>query len=239
MELRIGHLDNRLRSKGCLSCIRMKVKVCHKFRPGLRADRPKCDQTKPDCRRCLRSRRECPGYRAQTRTFIVDTPDSGRYITSAPTKAPPTDWMINAVNHYAFKFVLGPIARAPGIHDSLPRLYMQSASVAYFQSAFQAVALALLARATQMSNTYSVRAEKLYGKAIRGLRVALNDETESVSATALMATELLSQYDVRSLPNVLNYTDDPAYKWSIPRSSGQSSPARNAPHSGTTSASRP
>lgn len=27
MPCRVGHLDPRLRSKGCLSCIRMKVKV--------------------------------------------------------------------------------------------------------------------------------------------------------------------------------------------------------------------
>jgi hypothetical protein len=45
---RVGVRDCRLRSKGCLSCITMKVK---------------CDQTKPSCQRCRRGGRECPGYR--------------------------------------------------------------------------------------------------------------------------------------------------------------------------------
>jgi hypothetical protein len=44
------------------------------------------------------------------------------------------------------------------------------------------------------------RAQRLHGEAIRGLRIALSDETEARSSMALMTTELLWQYDVSQTP---------------------------------------
>lgn len=63
-------------SKGCLACLKRRVKVCS-TRLDLRADEntnsnPKCDEAKPQCQRCLKAGRECPGYRDPSRIKIRD-----------------------------------------------------------------------------------------------------------------------------------------------------------------------
>lgn len=87
------------------------------------------------------------------------------------------------------------------MHDNFPRLYSRFTDTTYFRHAFEAVSLALLARATHMSTAYSLQAQSLYGKAVRQLRLALNNDAACSSATALMSTELLTQYDVREISN--------------------------------------
>jgi hypothetical protein len=67
----------------------------------------------------------------------------------------------------------------------------------YFQHALRAVAQAHLVRVNQLSQEHILEARTSHHTAIRDLRVALNDITEARSATALITTELLWQYDVR------------------------------------------
>lgn len=124
---------------------------------------------------------------------------SSRTYTSAnlPPSAPlATNWLDSAVSHYIHNFVITSDRGLPGLHDNIPRLYSAFPDRVYFRNAVQAVALAHLARVNQMGSNYLRSAEKLHANAVRLFRLALNDNTEARSATALMATELLWQYDV-------------------------------------------
>lgn len=109
---------------------------------------------------------------------------------------PETDWVQNAVSHYFRHFVVDPADGLPGIHDQVPWLYSHYPDRVYLQSAVQAVAVASLARVKRMGSSHLLKAQQLYGEAVRGLRFALGDAIESRSASALVTTELLSQYDV-------------------------------------------
>jgi hypothetical protein len=132
--------------------------------------------------------------------FVVET-GSGRMFTSTtpqPTAPLATDWLQNAVNHYVQNFVITPDCGLPGLHDNLPHLYTLSPDKVYLQSALQAVALAHLSRVNRMGSEYFFKAQRLHSNAVVHFRNALNDDVEARSATALMTTELLWQYDVRN-----------------------------------------
>lgn len=73
------------RSKGCLSCVKQRVKACLNFFflffscrllyiPNF--DFLKCDETKPACIRCTRFGRECPGYEKPAK-FVYEVPREG------------------------------------------------------------------------------------------------------------------------------------------------------------------
>jgi hypothetical protein len=132
---------------------------------------------------------------------VVETAGcSGRtYTSTTPQPSAPlaTDWPQNAVNHYVSNFVVSPKFGLPGLHDDLPRLYSLSPKKVYLQSALQAVALAHLAHVNRMSSELILKAQRLHSNAIMLLRTALNDDVEPRSATALITTEMLWQYDVR------------------------------------------
>jgi hypothetical protein len=113
-----------------------------------------------------------------------------------PSTALATDWIQNAVNHYIHNFVIKPASGLPGFHAEVPHLYTYSADKTYLQSALQAVALTHLARMNRMGTDHLRRAQRLHGDAIQRLRTALSDDTEALSDSALVTTELLWQYDV-------------------------------------------
>jgi hypothetical protein len=120
--------------------------------------------------------------------------------TALPQPGQPltTDWMQNAVSHYMHHFVLSPENGLAGMHDSLPALCMQYPGTTYLHSAIRAVSMANFARLNKMNPEYLSWAYRSYLEAVQSLRIALNDMTERTSATALMTTEILSEYDVGS-----------------------------------------
>lgn len=140
-------------------------------------------------------------------TFVVDSyvRCAGHVTTSNPGPSAPlaTDWEANAVNHYIHHFVVAPQDELPGMHESLPDLYVRYPQATYLQSAVRAVAMAHLARVLKMGPEYTSIAQSSYGRAIHSLRRALDDDAEKRSTTALMTTELLSEYEVcfPSLPS--------------------------------------
>lgn len=169
-----------------------------------------CDQGVPSCQRCLRARRECPGYRQPTTTFVLQSSGSSsrQYIAgvippreTSLSAALPTDWTEHAVTHYVHQFVVHSDSDGglPGMHADLPELCMKFPRTGYFQTAVSAVAMVNFARVRKMTPEYSAKAQELYGISIGSLRVALNDVGESSSPTALMTTELLTEYDVSCL----------------------------------------
>lgn len=133
--------------------------------------------------------------------FVVETGGGRQRMFTSTTVQPSaplaTDWIQNAVNHYVHNFVIKPEGGLPGMHNVIPQLYSSCQSRSYLQSAIQAVALGHLARVNRMSSQYLRKAQVLHNDAVQSLRVALDDVTEACSATAMMTTELLWQYDVR------------------------------------------
>jgi hypothetical protein len=132
--------------------------------------------------------------------FAVETGARRIYSSTALQPAAPlaTDWIQNATNYYVHGFVINPEIerRMPGLQNHIPELFNSFPDKTYFQTAFQAVALAHLARVNQMNPEHHHKARTLHQKAVREFRVALDDLVEARSATALMTTELLWQYDV-------------------------------------------
>lgn len=145
-------------------------------------------------------------------TFVIGSGDNGAKVmstTALPSPQGPrlsTSWMQNAINHFMHHFVLQSADGLSGIHDGLPTLYMQDPGTTCLYSTVQAIAMANYARVNNMGPEYLSWARRLYGGAVHALRTALDDITERASATTLMTTELLSEYDVRVFTSIQQQT---------------------------------
>ncbi|KAL7900523.1 hypothetical protein HDV64DRAFT_244441 [Trichoderma sp. TUCIM 5745] len=187
---RVGPRDGRLKSKGCLACIRMKVK---------------CDEAKPHCLRCQRGHRDCPGYRdQQTAVFRyesgTDIPGtlstSSRSASPAPLHPMSTDWLHVAIVHFFHNFVVAPDGPFPGFMELLPRLFGMNPDLSYLNRSVEAISMASLAKAKHMGDEYINRARTTYGLALRSLGSSLQQEKDSPSAAILATVDILWKYDL-------------------------------------------
>lgn len=118
--------------------------------------------------------------------------------TPPPFNPLSTNWTQTSINYYFHHFLVEPRDGLPGQHEALLDLYVIHPQPSFLQFALQAVGLASLARVNHMGREYWIKAQCLYGHALRCLRDALAYFTNADLDIALMTIELLIEYEVYS-----------------------------------------
>ncbi|KAI0426028.1 hypothetical protein F5Y09DRAFT_320223 [Xylaria sp. FL1042] len=210
-------------SSGCHACRRMKVK---------------CDENKPQCGRCTKARRACPGYRdtkqvifrsmnaelaskaktsrpSRTRTHpAIATSDHGGRIGSSSftprlLTQPSETWDNRAISHFLHNYSFAPTKESPGYLGFLPDLLDNTSSASHLKSAVLAAGSASLANITGLG--YLERtAKRHYGKTLRSISRALTDPLEASSDAALTAIVVLQMYE--AIAGITSVTRDPHEK---------------------------
>ncbi|KAI0448827.1 hypothetical protein F5B21DRAFT_518647 [Xylaria acuta] len=195
-------------SLGCHACRRMKVK---------------CDEEKPQCGRCMKAGRVCPGYRDANQVVFrpmnaesipkpktsdllrtqaaLGTPDnSGGVLAGSVSFAPrlltqPTEkWEMKAIAHFLYNYSLAPTKDSPGYLGFLSDLLCKEPRNRYLESGVLAAGYASLANITGLGHLERT-AEKHYGETLRSISMALRNPAEASSDATLTAIVLLQMYE--------------------------------------------
>lgn len=180
-----------------------------------------CDEEKPQCRRCTRARRACPGY-PEISVFLSMNDDFSTPVTWASSvqsssfpenktrgkrshskpcddetplllsRGPSTDWSQPAICYFFRNFVSNLARPEFGYLAFLPDLYAQNPGSQCLSDALNAVAL------TSYSNISSIpslqlQARQLYGVALRSTCSALQCAATTGSDAPLLASIFLLQ----------------------------------------------
>ncbi|OCL11126.1 hypothetical protein AOQ84DRAFT_387053 [Glonium stellatum] len=211
------------RSKGCLTCVKQRVK---------------CDETKPACVRCTRFGRECPGYEKLAK-FVYEVPREGEgqgsflHVRELSRPNPRTGRRRNIENSpevsenkqtSASTGSLGiPSAIVPPTQQDIQSLsvFMKNSSIqdAYTEIQWMrkwlsfipsrlgtskvlddAVHCLVSHHVGRLSGQDQVvrRARLAYGQALLSLQQAISDPEQGVSSNTLCATLVLSLYELFS-----------------------------------------
>ncbi|KAI0876920.1 hypothetical protein GGS24DRAFT_449443 [Hypoxylon argillaceum] len=197
-------------SLGCHACRRMKVK---------------CDEKKPQCGRCTKARRVCPGYRDTKQVVFrsmnaelaskaeaprlpqayaaigtssqADPTVSTTLVTFTPRllTQPSEKWDAKATSHFLHNYSLAPTRDSPGYLGFLPDLLGSSSSDIGYLES-----AVLAAGSASLANitglTHLERtAEKHYGETLRSPSAALEDPTKAGSDAALTCIIVLQIYE--------------------------------------------
>ncbi|KAI0854927.1 hypothetical protein F4860DRAFT_497860 [Xylaria cubensis] len=188
-------------SLGCHACRRMKVK---------------CDEEKPQCGRCTKGGRLCPGYRdanqvvfrsmnteftpkAQNLHLLRTTGNSGGLLTESisftPLLTQPTErWEAKAIGHFLYNYSLAPTKDSAGYLGFLSDLLSKEPSNRQLKSGVLAAGYASLANITGLSHLKR-SAEKHYGETLQSVSMALTNPAEASSDTTLIAIILMQMYE--------------------------------------------
>ncbi|KAF2180525.1 hypothetical protein K469DRAFT_639411 [Zopfia rhizophila CBS 207.26] len=192
-------------STGCHACRTMKVK---------------CDEAKPECDRCKRRGKPCPGYRKDsdkifrsmnTSITIQVTNESQQNLPAAANTTyqhrsrqsspiyPPlsTDWEQQAIVHFFDNYCYVPSSDEKRYLDFLPELAAKSPSTSCLRYALIATSMVYMANISSVSQL-QIRSRRVYGKALQSLGAALQDPIEARTDQTLTAIVLLQKYEVFS-----------------------------------------
>ncbi|KAI1746833.1 hypothetical protein F4782DRAFT_523121 [Xylaria castorea] len=186
-------------SLGCHACRRMKVK---------------CDEEKPQCGRCMKGGRVCPGYRDANDVVFRPvnaelTPKSGTPVKSGALLAefmsfapqlltqPTERWEAKAVGHFLYNYSLAPTKYSPGYLGFLSDLLTKEPGSRHLESGVLAAGYASLANITGLGHLKRA-AEKHYGETLRSISMALKNPAEASSDALLTAIVLLQMYEAIS-----------------------------------------
>ncbi|KAI0534694.1 hypothetical protein GGR58DRAFT_481939 [Xylaria digitata] len=209
-------------SLGCHACRRMKIK---------------CDEKKPQCGRCTKAHRVCPGYRDNNQVIFRSmnarlasksrTSRSSRIHTTitAPNHIvasvasvscaprlltqPSEKWDTKAISHFLHNYSFASTKDSPGYLGFLPDLLGSNLNVRYLESAVLAAGFASIANITGFSHLERT-AEKHYGETLRSISIALKDLSEASSDPALAAIIVFQMYEV--IIGVTSGSSDPHQK---------------------------
>ncbi|KAF4454249.1 hypothetical protein F53441_3249 [Fusarium austroafricanum] len=162
--------------------------------------RKKCDETRPACLRCVRSRRPCPGYKDDTSLFFrhygpADSP-------STPTLErwrPSTDSMLEATSLDIFLHNLMVQSQdrthSRGFLDGMNYLFATSPPTSPLMSAAKIVILSSLANRYKRDSLVPV-VRKQYGQLLKDYNTALSRETGNLSIEHFFTAVLLGLYEI-------------------------------------------
>lgn len=171
-------------------------------------DSPKCDEAKPECNRCTRAGKRCPGYREDSElTFrsmnswvATKVPSHVESISNSASQTTPpmhirpsTDWTQYAGARFIEHFTMPTSFLAPGYLEFLPQ--MLEAPSPCLQEAFLAVATSNLANISRMRHLQRI-SQVHYGKALHFLGSELNHPSTATKNETLTAVLLLQKHEV-------------------------------------------
>ncbi|KAN0071542.1 hypothetical protein V8E54_010138 [Elaphomyces granulatus] len=179
-------------SRGCSVCKGRKIK---------------CDETKPACSRCLMSGWVCPGYKSKAQLIFRDQTDSVirkelQRRPERPSQSLPAETRVRevspstvdrATSFFIYQYVFKGQASLRGNHEYLPAL-LQEDSGGTLGTIIAAAGLAGLANAGN-ATTWRPEAYSLYGRAIRQLKIALDDPVQVKADQTLAAIMLMGTFE--------------------------------------------
>ena len=192
-------------SKGCYACRTMKVR---------------CDEGKPECARCIRAGRRCPGYRddsdvvfrsmnavAAARSDRIEkrsepsaetrgkgTTPSHRTKMPAPYTPLSMNWEEVALGHFFDSYIHICAGEEPGYLDFLPDLLTKESGATHLKYSLIATSLASLGN-IQRLDRLQYRSQKMYGEALKLINAALKDPVEARKDSTLTSVVLLQKYE--------------------------------------------
>lgn len=197
----------------------------------------KCDEAKPQCGRCMKARRVCPGYRdskhvmfrsmnaeaaskaeslpvSRTQATITIWGYTGPAAAIAPVSfaprlltQPSEMWDTKAISHFLHHYSFAPTKDSPGYLASLPDLLGKTSSGNRYLES-----AILAAGAASLANITSLgqlnrTAEQHYGETLRTISAALADPKEAISDAVLTTIVVLQMYE--AIVGITSIMDDP------------------------------
>ncbi|ENH75378.1 Transcriptional regulatory protein moc3 [Fusarium oxysporum f. sp. cubense race 1] len=164
--------------------------------------RKKCDETRPACLRCVKSRRRCPGYKDNTsllfRHYQPSTPPLERWH-------PSNDFIleVTALDIFLDSLVVQSRDRSHsrGFLDGMHYLFATSAPTSTLMRAARIVVLSSLANRYRRDSLMSL-VRRQYGQVLVDYTTDLSQQTASPSVEHFFTAVLLGLYEVSFLPAV-------------------------------------
>ncbi|KAK2616790.1 hypothetical protein QQS21_000167 [Conoideocrella luteorostrata] len=185
----------------------------------------RCDETKPFCKQCTKSRRTCPGYKAQFDLFHVDetlhtqkraakarsragegqkNKHEAKSATRLPRSQPgPTTVKtiqqpleVHAACHFVSNYVvLHRQGKSEGLMVFVIRILQADKVPVHFQYAFEACALASLNNSVGTRNHFEREALGKYTKALSATFAAIQDPATAKQDATLASVLLLGLFE--------------------------------------------
>ncbi|UPK92701.1 hypothetical protein LCI18_003636 [Fusarium solani-melongenae] len=162
--------------------------------------RKKCDEARPSCQRCLKSRRVCPGYKDDGMLVFrhyqpVDNPSPLQLDRWSPT----TDVLLEevALDIFLDGFVVQSQDRrqSRGFLDGMHSLLADAAPACTLISAVRVITLASIANRTRWHSLLET-AQKQYGQLLIDFTTSLSREQTRISSKDFLTAVLLGLYEL-------------------------------------------
>ncbi|CAF3502571.1 unnamed protein product [Fusarium graminearum] len=168
--------------------------------------RKKCDETRPACLRCVRSRYNCPGYKDDSLLLFRHYSPANKIVNPTLEKwSPNADYMLEAtaVDIFLDELVVRSLDRnhSRGFLDGMHGTFAASDPKSTLMSAAKVVVLASLANRYRKESLFSM-VRKQYGQLLREYVTSLSLPSESLSPEQFFTAVLLGIYE-RSLDQIM------------------------------------
>ncbi|EEU43445.1 uncharacterized protein NECHADRAFT_95012 [Fusarium vanettenii 77-13-4] len=162
--------------------------------------RKKCDESRPSCQRCLKSRRVCPGYKDDgLLVFRHYQPVDNLSTLQFDRWSPKTDVLLEevALDIFLDSFVVPSHDRGQsrGFLDGMHSLLANANPACTLISAARVITLASIANRTRWHSLLET-AQKRYGQLLMDFTVSLSQEKAGVSFKYFLTAVLLGLYEV-------------------------------------------
>jgi hypothetical protein len=171
-----------------------------------------CDEARPECVRCTRAGRECPGYRPLNdlvfKPMNSDIPEhrdrrkkrkataSTKVSVPTPVYVPP-NWEDAAMGYFLHHHVLPGDHLMSGHFEWLPEMIGRPSNPAHLTNVLKAVSFSSLGNITSITYLTS-HAHQYYITALHQVSAALSDPVQAKSDELLTTICLLQKYEVIS-----------------------------------------
>ncbi|KAG8672692.1 hypothetical protein FPOAC1_005973 [Fusarium poae] len=162
--------------------------------------RKKCDETRPACLRCVKSRQQCPGYKDDSSLLFRHYSPRNRLITPTLERwLPNADYILeaNAVDIFLDELVVRSLDQnhSRGFLDGMHGTFASSPPNSTLMSAAKVVVLASLANRYRRQSLFSmVRTQ--YGQLLGDYVASLSLSSESLSPEQFFTAVLLGIYEL-------------------------------------------
>ncbi|KAF5659555.1 hypothetical protein FHETE_9339 [Fusarium heterosporum] len=162
--------------------------------------RKKCDETRPACLRCVKSRRPCPGYKDDTLLFFRHYAPANVVLVPALERwTPSSDYLFEttAIDVFLNNVVVRSRDRSHsrGFLDGMHHIFTSSATNSTLISAAKIVILGSIANRYRRESL-SMLVRRQYGKLLTDYSTALSQEAGSLSVEHFFTTVLLGLYEM-------------------------------------------
>ncbi|WXC60398.1 hypothetical protein SNK03_006270 [Fusarium graminearum] len=162
--------------------------------------RKKCDETRPACLRCVRSRYNCPGYKDDSLLLFRHYSPANKIVNPTLEKwSPNADYMLEAtaVDIFLDELVVRSLDRnhSRGFLDGMHGTFAASDPKSTLMSAAKVVVLASLANRYRKESLFSM-VRKQYGQLLREYVTSLSLPSESLSPEQFFTAVLLGIYEL-------------------------------------------